>query len=328
MPVTKLKADKFEHLIDEEPERDGLDYGPNDDFQETVSSEPTDSDGKVTHGDTLEEHYASEGAGDSVDLGGESYSQDMDDKPSTDQPEPDTGENTDDTDAEKDPEKKESPASKRVSEVIAQRNEAQRQAEYYKGLAEGKGQPAEQEPVKELGDKPLLEDFESYQDFTESMADWRYEKGERDKAEKTAERKAAESKASFSAKLRGGEAKHDDFKEVVNQPNLAINDTMVEAMMDADAPDEIAYHLGKNPDEAIRIASMTPIGAAREIGKLDAKLSATPVTPTPTPKRTTNAPPPIDPVNTGTGDISRKNPDNMTMDEYVNFRTKGGKVRV
>jgi hypothetical protein len=324
----KVASDKYEHMIDDEPERDGLDYGPNDDFQETVSSEPTDEDGKVTAGDDLTPSYSQEGAGDSVDLGGENYSQDMDDKPKTAEPEPGTGENTEDADAAKDPDKKESPASKRVSEVIKQRNDARIEAARLQGVIDGQATDAKPEPAAEPKDKPILENFESYQDFTEAMADWTYEKGENAKAAKAIESEQTANQAKFGARLREGEAKHDDFKEVVNQPNLAINDTMIEAMMDADNPDEIAYHLGKNPDEAIRISSLSAAAAGREIGKLDVTLAAPAPKAEPAPKRTTNAPPPIEPVNTGAGDITRKDPNNMSMDEYVNYRTRGGKRRV
>lgn len=72
---------------------------------------------------------------------------------------------------------------------------------------------------------------------------------------------------------------------------------------------EIAYYLGKNPAEAIRIAqSALP---AMEIGMIAAKLSATESAP----KKVSLAPDPIEPV----GNINHaveKSLQNMSMDEY------------
>jgi hypothetical protein len=55
---------------------------------------------------------------------------------------------------------------------------------------------------------------------------------------------------------------------------------------------EILYHLGQNPAEAKRIAQLSPLSQAKEIGKLEDKLSSNPPA-----KKTSSAPAPISPVN-------------------------------
>jgi len=66
---------------------------------------------------------------------------------------------------------------------------------------------------------------------------------------------------------------------------------MAETIQSSDIGPELAYYLGSNPKDAERIARMTPLGQAKEIGKIEAKLAAEPPV-----KRTTSAPTPISPV--------------------------------
>ena len=66
---------------------------------------------------------------------------------------------------------------------------------------------------------------------------------------------------------------------------------MAETIQSSDIGPELAYYLGSNPKDAERISRMTPLGQAKEIGKIEAKLAAEPPV-----KRTTSAPQPISPV--------------------------------
>jgi hypothetical protein len=87
-------------------------------------------------------------------------------------------------------------------------------------------------------------------------------------------------------------AKYDDFEQVAYNPRLTVTDAMAQAIQAADNGPDIAYHLGSNPKEAERIARLSPLLQAREIGKIEAKLDAAP----PAIKQTTRAPQPINPV--------------------------------
>lgn len=77
-----------------------------------------------------------------------------------------------------------------------------------------------------------------------------------------------------------------DFDEVVGNPSLPINPTMAEWLTEDEKGVEVAYHLGKHPNQAARIAAMTPVRAARELARIAAEISA------PKPK----ASPPPDPI--------------------------------
>lgn len=103
--------------------------------------------------------------------------------------------------------------------------------------------------------------------------------------------------SSWEDKASVAEAKYDDFHEVVGelQPTNAVS----AAVMDAENAGDVAYYLGKHPKEAQRIASLPPLSAVREIGKLEAKLLAE----APKPKQPSKAPAPIDPLK-GTGQVA------------------------
>jgi len=105
-----------------------------------------------------------------------------------------------------------------------------------------------------------------------------------------------------------GAAAHPDFQSVAFVPK-GLEDVFVASENGA----EIAYHLGKNPAELQRITALSPVQAAYEIAKLDAKLSA--------PKAAaTKAPAPINPV--GGNAPAEKDPDKMTIDEWMVWRNK------
>lgn len=84
---------------------------------------------------------------------------------------------------------------------------------------------------------------------------------------------------------------YPDYEEVVyKNEKLAIDDIMAQAIIKSDAGPEIAYYLGKNPAEAVRISKIPDqIKRVSEIAKIESKVTR------PT-KKVSNAPSPINPV--------------------------------
>ena len=66
---------------------------------------------------------------------------------------------------------------------------------------------------------------------------------------------------------------------------------MAETIQYSDIGPDLAYWLGSNPKEADRIARLSPIMQAREIGKIEANITSNPPA-----KKTSSAPAPIAPV--------------------------------
>lgn len=161
--------------------------------------------------------------------------------------------------------------------------EAQRQAEYWKGVAEGKGIKPEktaEEVAAEAADKePKAEDYEFGEADAKFIADTaRFHARQEFRAEQAQAALRAEVSA-MEAKWQGNVAKvvaeFPDFDEVVNKgaeagtwecpPIIALG------IKDSDFGPAIAYDLAKNPAEASRIAKLSPIEQAREFGRIEAR---------------------------------------------------------
>lgn len=113
--------------------------------------------------------------------------------------------------------------------------------------------------------------------------------------------------------------KYTDFEAVAYNPNLSISDVMAQTIQQSEVGPEVAYYLGKNPKEAQRIANLSPLLQAREIGKIESRVEQAPSKPV----KPSSAPDPIKPIGAKsaapTNELSK-----MTMDEYLAARQKQG----
>jgi len=132
------------------------------------------------------------------------------------------------------------------------------------------------------------EQFASNEDYVEALADQR---AEQKIAEREQRKQQAEILETYHDKEEVVRAKYDDFEQVAYNPNLPITTVMAQSIQASDNGPEVAYHLGANPREAERISRLSPIMQAKEIGKIEAQLTANPPV-----KKTSNAPAPISPV--------------------------------
>jgi hypothetical protein len=81
------------------------------------------------------------------------------------------------------------------------------------------------------------------------------------------------------------------------------------------------YELAKNRKEYERINSLNALAMAREIGKIEAKLSRSKTTEAQEEiKKITKAPAPLKPVGSKSSGISNKSPDEMDFHEYKKWR--------
>ena len=96
--------------------------------------------------------------------------------------------------------------------------------------------------------------------------------------------------ARWEETVERGSEKYDDFEEKVGriQPGTPFTDAIIEA----ENSEDVAHYLGSHPEEIKRIVQLSPRQQIREIGKLEAKLLATPQKPQ-TPSK---APAPIAPL--------------------------------
>jgi hypothetical protein len=184
-------------------------------------------------------------------------------------------------------------AHERIDELTRQRREAERQAEYWKAKA---------------SQAPNLDDL----DYDEQIAARVAARNRQEMAESAEDAVRTVSQQVYEARVAEVRDRYADFDTVVSNPSLPITNDMAAVIMDSERGPEVAYHLGKNPAEAARIARLSPVAQAKELGRLEERLSA----PKPLPKQ---PPTPVQPVN-GIAAGGSKDPGKMSMSEYAAWR--------
>ena len=225
---------------------------------------------------------------------------------------------------------KKTPYQERIDELTRKRYEAERETQRLREDNERlRGtQPTKTEPPKPAEGQPKSEDFDTYDEYYVALADFRADqkiKQWRDEESKSRQLAfVTQKQAEFRERLKVGESVHADFNEVVFDPSAPISRAMVEICQEIENPADVLYYLAKNHDKARNIAIMTPVQAARAIGKIEVEIASNLKTnPRPTTKLTSSAPPPIRPVATSTPTM-QKDPAKMSHEEYRKWRRAGG----
>ena len=106
--------------------------------------------------------------------------------------------------------------------------------------------------------------------------------------------------------------KAPDFEAVAHNPNLTVTPIMAEAIRESGRGSEIAYYLGKNPAEATRIASLSPVAQATAIARLETRLGSAQLS-------VSRAPHPVATLS-GRGGSAGKPLEDMNFEEYRRAR--------
>lgn len=141
-----------------------------------------------------------------------------------------------------------------------------------------------------------------------------------------AQRQQTEIRESYNVRLEKARGKYADFEEVAQTPDVQVSMPMAHVIMTSDQGPDIQYFLGKNPEEAQRIAGFTlktPQGLVPdvsrqlyEMGLLAARI-AQPVSKPPI----SNAPPPVRTLKQTSAPVV-KTPEEESMEEYAARRSK------
>jgi hypothetical protein len=204
--------------------------------------------------------------------------------------------------------KKKSGVQKRIDKLRARERAALERAERAEALlaqqerAGGKkGEEAESAPESNDGE-PQPEDFESNKDYVKALVKW--ERQQEDKARKAAEERSkaeaeeAELLDAHTARMDAYAEKNEDFVEAIGElrrSGAKLSVAVDRALIESEMGPEVLHELAKNPKELKRINSLGVTAAAREIGKIEARLSKT-SEPKVEIKKVTNAPRPVEPV--------------------------------
>ena len=185
------------------------------------------------------------------------------------------------------------------------------------------------QPREQNADVPKVDDFETYEEYQTAFIDYKIKDG-------ISQYQGQQAQAAQQGNLDGfieettnaGIEKYSDFAEVARADHVPITQPMLHIMQDCENPEDVAYYLGKNIQDATAISRMSPIQASRAIAHIEMKiksgLQASPHTGKPaTPsKKVSKAPPPVKP--TGSANVIQKDPNKMSQREYESWRAKGG----
>lgn len=212
---------------------------------------------------------------------------------------------------------------------------AEQDAQYWREQAtkgklpdEAKANQSSASEKPSIDSKPKAEQFDSHQEFVEALTDWKLDQKERDREVK---QKESQLKSEYQKTLDAHQSRVDafqkqtpDYKEVVTEfledhGDLKFSLGLEEIIMTTETGPALFYELAKNPDELIRINALPLVAQARELGKLETKLSKTTDEKQET-KKQTKAPAPIAPVTSKGSAKINKDPENMSFQEYKTWR--------
>lgn len=222
---------------------------------------------------------------------------------------------------------------KRIDELTRRSYTAEREVQTLRQQI-AQGQPAQQS--QEFTEPPPnIEKFATLEDYSNALGTWSAKKARhemRAESEQTTQRQQQErqqqegevavlaSMENFKARETDVAAKHADYEQVVSSPlmqGLREHRTdIAAAVIDSPHGPEIAYFLGKNPQAVVQLARLTPVAAAREIGRIESMFMQ--------PRgQQTQAPPP--PKTVGGTASAERSPEQMTNREYRAWRSKTAK---
>jgi hypothetical protein len=241
--------------------------------------------------------------------------------------------------AEEIPAKKGSPQH-RINQAIARQREAERQLEAERqqrqqisaemsALRAQLPQPVQPPPppvaFPHVDGEPTEDQFEDFGDYIKALSVFharmsvrmeaaaRQQAAEQDQQEQQIKTALTE----HQKRVALGKQAHADYGEVViENGEVELSPPMQDAIIYSPIGHEVAYYLGKHPDEAERILRLPPGPALIEMGKLEGKLSGVA---TPPASGHTQAPPPIRPVSGGTHSASRDLA-SLPIAEYIKVR--------
>ncbi len=155
-------------------------------------------------------------------------------------------------------------------------------------------------------DRPMRVEFETEEEYEDALYDYRTPKSVESQVV-TPEKQVSNEKSQLSDDVRENwedqldyaNEKYSDFEDVmVSIPPENMTDIMANAIFESRQGGEVAYFLGKNKSEAVRISKLSLSGQIRELDLISAKFE----------KNTTNAPSPISPIG-GKGDVMTEKTD-------------------
>jgi hypothetical protein len=215
----------------------------------------------------------------------------------------------------------------RIDEITRQRHEAEREAAYWRQRATA-GTDQQAQNTAQPQAKPTADQFQDYAEYVEALTEWKadqkvsqaFSARDAEKAQE-ADSKVQQTRAeAWTERQQQARTAMPDYDEVVGLSDLPIAPHIGDVLLDSENGPQLAYHLAKNPDLAAHLNTLSPLAAARELGRIEASLDKPA---TPAAKTVSNAPAPIKPIGSGRTSAA----DNLAgadMEQYRAIRAKQG----
>lgn len=244
-------------------------------------------------------------AGDQVETtqqDGDAPAKEGEEKPEADKP------------SEGDPKPEEKPRN-RAQERIKQLLDDKKAAEARAAAAEARAK------ALETAQAPKPEAFDDPADYQAAVTKHAVQQARAEDLRTEAQDAAAEAEraraVAWNEKVSAAADRFPDFREVVtDNQSLPITPAMAELITENENGPAIAYYLGKNPQEAARIARLSPAQQGVEIGRIEGRVTLPP------PKKVSSAPPPAPVVTGGGAPATTPAPSDMPMDQFADWLIK------
>lgn len=183
---------------------------------------------------------------------------------------------------------------------------------------------------------PIEKDFDDYNEYVATLAVWKHSQQaakreaehasseveqarQREQAARAKEREALH--RDWQAQTAEAKSRYADFDAVVSAPDLFPQGShLPDLILTAENAADLAYAVARDRALHDRLLSLSPVEASRELGRIEARLSA------PKPRLETNAPQPITPVRPKA--TAAADPAKMSPAEYAKWREAGGTFKL
>lgn len=240
----------------------------------------------------------------------------------------------------KDEKKPKNGFKKRIDKLNKRATKAEQEAEYWRKLALEKEKTQETQPqdaqkpleTKANDGRPKAEDFETHDDYIEALTDWKLE--QRDKQHEVKQRQT-QMKTEYEKKVEAHKARvieyakaNTEYQDLVNgfieeHGDVKFSPSLEDEILTSESGPAIIQELLKNPEEFSRLNTLGPLAVAREIGKIEARLSRSSTEAARKEPKTTKAPPPITPVGSKASGVKKSLYDpNLSQREYEQLRAE------
>jgi hypothetical protein len=236
----------------------------------------------------------------------------------------------------KDKPKKKGGFQRRIDKLNARHAQAQAELDYWKQLAlkeKASGEPKVEKPPVNTAKapqegKPDPEAFESHAEYVEALTDWKLE--QRDKARSEQDNRAklqTEQQrviTEHTERVKSFAGRTEDFQDVLEAvDDVHVSAAVQEMIVTSENGPELMYELAKNRAEFERINALSPLAAARELGRIESRLSKPSEEKKAEPKKLTKAPRPPTPVGSSRDSVEKSIYDPaLSQREYEAIRAK------